>query len=106
MEDDYRSTVHTSLTRAQTIMGCDRELYLSLVLICALVIVPSGIMKGQLHAIIFGIILWICGQYGLTQMGKRDEMMRHVFIRSLKYRTHYLATSPIPDTYKPQYRRW
>ena len=88
------------------IMGCDRELYLSLLLICALLIVPSGIMRGLPHAVAAGIALWIGGQLGLAAMGKRDAMMRRVFIRSLKYRRHYLATSPIPDAYKPEHRRW
>lgn len=88
------------------IMGCDRDLYLSLVLVCALLIVPAGIMRGQPSAIAVGVLLWIGGQLGLSKMGKRDAMMKHVFTRSLKYRAHYLATSPIPDTYKPEYRRW
>ena len=88
------------------IMGCDRELYLSLLLICALLIVPSGIMRGLPHAVAAGIALWIGGQLGLAAMGTRDAMMRRVFFRSLKYKRHYLAASPIPDTYKPEYRRW
>ena len=104
--DDYSVPIHHSLTRAQTIMGCDRELYLSLIIVCALLIVPSGIMRGQVPPVVIGIALWIGGQLGLTKMGRRDAMMRHVFMRSLKYRPHYLATSPIPETYKPVYRRW
>lgn len=104
--DDYSVPIHHSLTRPQTIMGCDRELYLSLIIVCALLIVPSGIMRGQVPPAVLGIALWIGGQLGLTKMGKLDAMMRHVFMRSLKYRRYYFAASPIPETYKPLYRRW
>lgn len=104
--EDYSAPIHHSLTRPQMIMGCDRELYLSLIIVCALLIIPSGIMKGQPHAIVFGVILWAAGQLGLAKMGKRDAMMRQVFTRSLKYRQHYLAASQIPDTYTSVYRRW
>lgn len=104
--DDYSVPIHHSLTRPQTIMGCDRELYLSLIIVCALLVVPSGVMRGQVYPVVMGIALWIGGQLGLTKMGKLDAMMRHVFMRSLKYRRRYFAASPIPETYKPVYRRW
>lgn len=106
MDNNYGAPIHHSLTRPQTILGCDRELFLSLLIVCALLIVPTGIMKGQMHAVIFCVVLWIGGQIGLAAMGKRDPQMRHVFMRSLKYKSSYLAASPIPDTYKPEYRRW
>lgn len=104
--EDYGAPIHHSLTRPQTILGCDREMFLSLILVCALLIVPAGIMKTQPYAVALGVGLWLCGQIGLTQMGKRDPQMRHVFMRSLKYRGTYTATSRIPDSYKPIYKRW
>ena len=84
------------------IMGCDRDLYLSLVLVCALLIVPAGIMRGQPSAIAIGVLLWIGGQLGLSKMGKRDAMMKHVFTRSLKYRAHYLGACEVLSVSYPR----
>lgn len=103
---DYSIPIHHSLTRPQLLLGCDRELYLALVMTCGLLAGPAGIMKSHPPGIICGLLLWLTGQIGLSQMAKRDPMQRQVFIRSLNYKDFYPAVSPIPDKTKPEYRRW
>lgn len=98
--------IHHSLTRPNMIMGCDRELYLCMIVICALFLGPGGIMKGSIPAIIMGVLLWIVGQRALAAMGKKDARLRHAYIRSLKYKNYYPASSRIDAKEEIEYGRW
>jgi len=98
--------IHQSLTRPNMIMGCDRELYLSMIIVCALFLGPGGIMKGSVPAVVMGVLMWLVGQRALAVMGKKDARFRHTYIRSLKYKSHYPATSRIDANEKLDYRRW
>lgn len=64
--------IHQSLTRPNMIMGCDRELYLSMIIVCALFLGPGGIMKGSVPAVVMGVLMWLVGQRALAVMGKKD----------------------------------
>lgn len=78
-------------------MGCDRELFLILIMLVAFVIGPFGIFKGNYLTIPIGLILWIIGQMLLIRMAKNDPFTRQIFMRSLAYREYYPAVSYIDE---------
>lgn len=78
-------------------MGCDRELFLVLIMLVAFIIGPFGIFKGNYLTIPIGLVIWIIGQMLLIRMTKNDPFTRQIFIRSLAYREYYPATSNINE---------
>lgn len=95
--DEYKTVVHQSLTRPQLFLGCDRELFLLLIMLVALIIGPMGIFNGNYLAIPIGIAVWLFGHATLIRMAKNDPFTRKIFIRSLAYREYYPAVSYASD---------
>jgi len=48
---------------------------------------------GKLWGIPVGAAIWIVCAAGLSRLGKADPMMRHVYIRHIRYKTFYAAKS-------------
>lgn len=95
-EENFQTAViHRSLTRPQLIAGCDRELFIIVVLFAVLLVIPGGIMSGSLFNIIFGICLFLAGISALSWVAKKDSSMRLIFIRSVKYKDIYPARSTV-----------
>lgn len=86
-------------------MGCDRELYLTLVLFITILIGPVGLFDGRILPAVLGIVFWLCGTFGLSQMAKFDPHARHVFLRALRYKDFYPATDYIYEEEPPR-ARW
>jgi type IV secretion system protein TrbD len=82
--------IHRALSRPNLIFGADRELVLLTGLICAIlifvVITPS--------AAVLGSVVWTTIVAGLRRMAKSDPLMRRVYLRHIRYRPVYQATSP------------
>jgi type IV secretion system protein VirB3 len=70
-------------------LGGDRELVLFTGLVAFTLTVPSF----QWASIATGIVLWLAALYLLRQMAKSDPLMRHVYLRQLRYRRYYPARS-------------
>lgn len=104
--ENCSAPIHHSLVRPQLLMGCDRELYLSIVLCSVILIFPAGFLSGNFFAVVVGALIWVIGLVGLAAMAKADPYMRHVFVRSLTYRSYYLATDRASDPAPPQWKRW
>lgn len=102
---DYSVPVHKSLTRPQMIVGCDRELYLSLLLFVAILIGPAGLFDGRFFTAFIGAVIWVLGTFGLAQMAKKDPHARQTYLRSLRYRSFYPATEYVYEA-EPERRRW
>lgn len=81
--------IHRALSRPNLLMGADREL----VLITGLAAIILIFVVLTLYSAITGIVLWIAVVGLLRQMAKADPMMRRVYLRHLRYRSHYRATS-------------
>ncbi len=81
--------IHRALSRPNLIFGADRELVLLTGLICAIlifvVITP--------YAAVLGIMSWTVIVAALRRMAKSDPMMRRVYLRHIRYRPVYRATS-------------
>lgn len=75
--------------RVNQILGGDRELVLSSLVVCAVLVVSAF----EIKAFILGLCLWFLSIYLLRKMAKSDPQMRHVYGRSLKYRPYYPAQS-------------
>lgn len=103
-ERDFNMPIHKSLTRPQLIMGCDREVYLTLVLITGILIGPVGLFDNRIFPAIVGVVFWLCGTFGLSQMAKYDPHARHTFIRSFKYKPFYPATDYVYEEEPPRMR--
>jgi type IV secretion system protein VirB3 len=70
-------------------LGGDRELVLFTGLVAFALTVPSF----QWASIAAGIALWLLALYLLRQMAKSDPLLRHVYLRQLRYRRYYPARS-------------
>lgn len=75
--------------RVNQVLGGDRELVLSSAVICGVLVFSAAEWK----AAIVGAVLWFASIYLLRKMGKADPMMRHVYLKSIKYADYYPAQS-------------
>ena len=83
--------IYKALGNNTQILGCDRELFMLNILIAAALIFSSGsllvtILSSALALVIIAL---------LYAMGQRDALLRHVYIRQLHYRQHYLAQAAL-----------
>jgi type IV secretion system protein VirB3 len=70
-------------------LGGDRELVLFTGLVAFALTVPSF----QWASIVTGIALWLVALALLRKLAKADPLMRHVYLRQLRYRRYYPARS-------------
>jgi type IV secretion system protein VirB3 len=80
---------HQSANRPNLLMGGDRELVLLSALFAGIFVFSIG----KLWGIPVGAAIWIVCAAGLSRLGKADPMMRHVYIRHIRYKTFYAAKS-------------
>ncbi len=82
-----KNHVFLSLQRGRLFMGCDRELIMTLILICIALSVaaPNPLVWGlALIFLIFGFVI-------LHKAALCDPLWRHVYVRSLHYKPYYEA---------------
>lgn len=79
--------IYPALGSRTPIWGCDRELFLINLLIAAALILLSGSWFVTIITIVVSLLLFQV----LRLMGKKDLLLRQVFIRQLHYRPYYLA---------------
>ncbi len=84
-----RSPVRRSLHRPGLFMGCERELILSVGLLCA---ACCFVIMTWLAAA-FGLSIWFAALALFRRMAKADPLMSHIYIRHIKYRAFYPARS-------------
>ena len=91
--------VRKSLTRPQLICGCDRVLFLLLMLVCITLIFPGGIGAGNYVNVVIGIAFFLVGVQILAVLAKYDPLFSQIFSRAVKYQDSYVATSYVlrPD---------
>ena len=94
--------IHQSCNRHNLLLGCDRELVLLSALLSAMLIFALVTWWG----IVAGILLWLAAVAVLSRMGKADPMLRHVYIRHVKYRPYYAAKSGLLSQPLSTPRRW
>ena len=86
--DKPRETpIHQSANRPHLILGGDREL----VLFAGLTAACLAFTLASVTGILLGLVVWFVSVAVLSRMGKADPMLRHVYLRHLRYRSFYLA---------------
>jgi len=91
--------VRKSLTRPQLICGCDRVLFLLLMLVCITLIFPGGLGAGNYVNVVIGIVFFVFGVQILAVLAKYDPLFSQIFSRAVKYQDSYVASSHVlrPD---------
>ncbi|MCR4818853.1 MAG: VirB3 family type IV secretion system protein [Fretibacterium sp.] len=89
------ATVRRSLTRPQFIFGCDRTLFLLLLLACMALGFPGGLASGNFVNFFIAIVIFFVGLQVLRVMGKKDPLAMRIFQRSVKYQDSYVASSRV-----------
>lgn len=91
--------VRKSLTRPQLICGCDRVLFLLLMLFCIALIFPGGLGSGNYVNVLIGIAFFFFGVQILAVLAKYDPLFSQIFSRSVKYQDSYVGSSLVsrPD---------
>lgn len=80
--------IHRSLLRTQQFLGCDRELAMTLLLVCICMAVMSSDLKVAAAA---GLLL-LSGLFLLHRICAHDPQIRKIYLRSLRYRRFYQAS--------------
>jgi type IV secretory pathway TrbD component len=101
-----RAPVHHSLTRTQLLMGCDRELFFAVTLLCGLLLM-SGVTRGYWRNILLGVGLWIASIPILAKIAIYDPSFRSVLLRSTRYLQVFLPANGKVGSLRPvNHKRW
>ena len=94
MSEELRMTpMYEATNRVAMVFGCERELVLSLLVIC----VGVGFMAQTWVTTFISGGAWMVGTYFLRDFGKKDKMMSKVFVRYCqKYRRQYFSAASPP----------
>lgn len=102
MEKPREILIHQSCNRHNLLLGCDRELVLLAALFSAMLIFALVTWWG----VAAGVVLWIVAVAVLSRMGKTDPMLRHVYVRHVRYRPFYPAKSGLFSGSVSTPKRW
>ena len=87
MEAPRQVPFHESANRSNLLLGGDRELVLVFAILAAMLV--FAVMKWW--SVLAGIALWLMSVAVLARMGKADPLLRHVYLRHIRYRSFYPA---------------
>jgi type IV secretion system protein TrbD len=101
--DTPRETlIHQSTNRPHLILGGDREL----VLLAGLTAACLAFTLASLTGIAVGLLVWLIAVAVLSRMGKADPMLRHVYLRHIRYASFYPAKSHFASVTISRERSW
>jgi type IV secretion system protein VirB3 len=95
-------TIHQSANRPNQILGGDREL----VLVSILIAVSLAFSLATLWGLVLSVVFWVSSVAVFQRMGKADPMMRHVYMRHIRYRSFYPAKSGLLSNCLQTPARW
>ena len=81
--------IHQSVNRPNMVLGGDREL----VLLTIMVTFSLGFSLASLWGIALSVAFWVGAMAALQRMGKADPLLRHTYLRHIRYRSFYPAKS-------------
>lgn len=89
---------HGSLNTPVTFLGADREMMMAVLGISIMMV----FVYKDLFGLAAGLVIWALGAYALRKIAHNDVMFRHVYRRSLRYKTYMPAQAhfdaPYPET--------
>jgi type IV secretion system protein TrbD len=94
--------IHQSANRPHLLLGGDREL----VLFSGLTSACLAFTLATWWGVLAGVAFWLCAVAVLTRMGKADPLMRHVYVRHVRYASFYPAKSRLYSRYGRVPRNW
>ena len=95
-ENELRvSPVRKSLTRPQLIFGCDRVLFLILMLFCMALGLPGGLAAQNYFNVLLAVVIFYVGIQFLRFLTKFDPQAYSVFRRTVHYQDIYSAVSKV-----------
>jgi len=94
--------IHQSANRPNQILGGDREL----VLIAMLTAISLAFSLGTWWGIGLNVAFWVGVVAVLQRMGKADPLLRHIYVRHIRYRAFYPAKSGLLSSCVPVPRSW
>lgn len=96
-----RIAIYSALTRVETVMGCDRSLFLASLTVAVVLIVPAGLLARRFENALLGAVVMLVAYRVLVWLGKYDDRAREVWGRARLYSGEYLAvehaTTPAPE---------
>jgi type IV secretion system protein TrbD len=95
-------TIHQSANRPNQILGADRELILVTILTTVTLAFSLGTWWGFGVAVAF----WLISVAVLQRMGKADPLLKHVYLRHIRYQPFYPAKSGMYSTCLQTPARW
>ena len=102
MDKAREIVIHQSANRPHLLLGADRELVLFAALLSAMLVFALVTWWG----IIAGIVLWFLAVAVLSRMGKADPLLRHVYLRHVRYQAFYPAKSSLGSQSVSTPRAW
>jgi type IV secretion system protein VirB3 len=102
MDRPREIVIHQSANRSQLLLGGDRELVLFAAVLSAMLIFALVTWWG----VVTGVALWLLAVAVLSRMGKADPLLRHVYLRHIKYQPFYTAKSHINGDATTTPRHW
>jgi type IV secretory pathway TrbD component len=102
MDTPREIVIHQSANRPNQLLGGDREL----VLVTILVSVSLAFSLATLWGVAVAVAFWIGAVAVLQRMGKADPMLRHVYMRHIRYRPFYPAKSGLLSQCVPHPSEW
>jgi len=87
LEKPRETAIHQSANRPVQLLGADREL----VLISALIAISVAFCLAAWWGVVLAVAFWIGAVAVLRRMGKADPLLRHVYLRHIRYRAFYPA---------------
>jgi type IV secretion system protein TrbD len=94
--------IYQSPNRANLLLGCDREALLFVGLMAAALIFSVA----RLWAIAVGCAAFVFAVAFFSRMAKLDPLMRHVYVRHVRYRGFYPAKSGLRAEVLPVGNSW
>jgi len=89
MDEPREVPLYQSANRPNLLMGCDREMVLLAALLSAALIFSVA----TFWSLAIGIAAWVSAVAVLSRMAKLDPLLRHVYVRHVKYGDYYPAKS-------------
>lgn len=86
-----RTVVYRALQRPNLVLGGERELVLTALLVSGALIVAGM----NLPSTIVGVCLYFSAVAALRALAKSDPFMSHVYRRHLRYQRYYAATPSV-----------
>ena len=102
MDTPRETVIHQSANRPHLILGGDREL----VLFAGLTAVCLAFTLATWWGVTIGIVFWLGSIAVLSRMGKADPLLRHVYLRHIKYKPFYPAHSGRAAVVIPSRMSW